>query len=112
VPNVPKPFPTPADEITAQTDPEEVSALRDAKNWLKQTLANGPVPSKDIQNQAKALRISTATLRRAQKALKVRARKQEGPKGPWYWEFKDAQGDQYAHVRDRETQNGFAEEEI
>jgi putative DNA primase/helicase len=80
-----------ADEAMSQADPEEASALREAKDWLKEILANGPVSSNDIQRQARALGISAATLRRAQKSLKIRAKKRPGRGGGWDWELKDAQ---------------------
>jgi hypothetical protein len=41
------------DEVMSQTTPEESSALREAQDWLRQALADGPVPAKDIQKQAK-----------------------------------------------------------
>jgi hypothetical protein len=80
-----------ADEVMSQADPEEASALKEARDWLKDTLADGPVSSTEIERQAKALGISNATLRRAKKSLKVRATKRTGPQGGWNCELEDAQ---------------------
>ena len=80
-----------ADEAMSQADPEDASALKEARDWLKEALADGPVSSTEIERQAKALGISNATLRRAKKSLKVRATKRTGPNGGWNCELEDAQ---------------------
>jgi hypothetical protein len=76
-----------ADEVMSQTTPEESSALREAQDWLRTALADGPVSSKDIQKQAKDNGIATSTLRRARESLGVRTSKQTGEKGVWEWEL-------------------------
>jgi hypothetical protein len=85
-----------ADEVMSQADPEEASALKEARDWLKETLADGPVSSAELDRQAKAIGISIATLRRAKQSLKVRAKKRDGPKGAWNCELPNAQDAQDA----------------
>lgn len=69
---------TAATLLAQQADGEERSALEEAKDFLRDVLANGAVPARGIQKQADQAGISYATLRRAKTALKVIARKQEG----------------------------------
>ncbi|MBM4312517.1 MAG: AAA family ATPase, partial [Deltaproteobacteria bacterium] len=74
-----------ADEAMApQGDPEEQSALDDAKEFLNTLLADGPVSNKQIRGDAEGAGHSWQTVRRAQKALGIEAHK-EGMKGPWLW---------------------------
>ncbi len=88
---------TGATELTAgrMLAPEiENSALGEAKSLLLETLAEGPKPAKEVQDEAKATGISQATLRRAREALKVVSKK-EGK--IWHWGFsQDAQDAQSA----------------
>lgn len=74
-----------ADEAMApQGDPEELSALDDAKEFLRNLLADGPVSNKQIRGDAEGAGHSWQTVRRAQKALGIEAHK-DGMKGPWLW---------------------------
>lgn len=79
-----------ADQLVAvPLDPEERGALTEAIDWLRQELAAGPVPSKKLEQSAKAQGISTATLRRARTALGL----VRGPgrfQGPWEWRLPDS----------------------
>lgn len=59
-------------------------ALREAKDFLREALAAGPRPAKDIEEDAKAAGITDRTLRRARKVLKVKATK-GGFVAPWIW---------------------------
>jgi hypothetical protein len=72
---------TTADEALSEPD-EERGAGRDARDFLRNILTNGPVASKEVQTEAKNAGISVATLRRAQTALKVKAEK---PGMVWTW---------------------------
>jgi len=67
------------------------NALRDAKAFLVDWLANGPLPAKEIEEAAKAESISERTLRRARKDLGIIAGKQEFT-GPWQWRLPDKAG--------------------
>jgi len=79
-----------ADEaLRAPTDSDEKSTMEDAKQFLKGLLANGPVPTKQIQVDADGAGYAWATIRRAQQALGVLAEK-DGMKGPWRWALPSA----------------------
>lgn len=60
-------------------------ALAGAVAWLETRLAQGPVPSAALRDEAEAAGISEMTLRRAQVKLNVRARKLGA--GGWTWEL-------------------------
>lgn len=62
----------------------EGGTLGDAKRFLADLLANGPMPTKNIKADADGAGYSWATIRRAQKALGIEAVK-DGMKGGWIW---------------------------
>jgi AAA domain/Bifunctional DNA primase/polymerase, N-terminal len=62
----------------------DVSALDDAKAFLCDALKDGPVASKQIQDDARKAGVSSATLNRAKTALGVKASK-DGFEGGWRW---------------------------
>jgi putative DNA primase/helicase len=66
-----------AQELLSDSDADEQNggALDNAKEFLSEVLAGGPVPSKKVQSEAKEAGISSATMRRAREALHVKARK-------------------------------------
>jgi hypothetical protein len=79
-----------ADEaMTPQGDPEERSALEDAKDFLRGLLADGPVRAKIVKEDAAGAGHSVAAIRRAQKVLDIEARKEGGNFGggrqQWIW---------------------------
>jgi hypothetical protein len=56
----------------------------EAKNWLRGVLATGPVPANDLEEYAEQAGITTRTLERAKKLLKVKSRKEGfGKEGAW-----------------------------
>jgi putative DNA primase/helicase len=59
-------------------------ASAESEEFLKSILGNGPVPSKQIQSEAKAAGLSWATVRRAQSRLGIKAQK-TGMDGGWVW---------------------------
>jgi hypothetical protein len=72
-----------ANDISKQCSGEEPpSSLGDAVEFLSQALSSGPLPSKGIEEQAKARGISGSTFRRAKTRLGVASRK-EGFSGGW-----------------------------
>jgi putative DNA primase/helicase len=73
----------------------------EAKAWLKDFLADGPVPVKKIQGGAKAAGLSWITVRRAKEALPVIASKSAFA-GGWQWRLEDAQH-QDAHPIDTQV---------
>lgn len=65
---------------------EQESALDEAKQFLKDKLANGPVPASEVQQAAKEADVSDATLRRAGDALKIKSKREGfGAKGRFRW---------------------------
>jgi len=72
-----------ADEVMRPQLPKNVSALREAQDWLRETLIE-PTPAAEIFSMAKDTGISTKTLRRASTSLKVLTEK-TGMKGGWVW---------------------------
>jgi hypothetical protein len=72
---------------------EERSALADAREFLREVLADGELRQKDVQRQAKAREIKEATLRRAVKAEKVASRREGfGAEGYWLWALRSGGG--------------------
>ena len=61
-------------------------ALDQASAFLRELLANGPTPSDTVFKEARQLRISADTLRRAQKELGIKPRKR-GIAGGWVWQL-------------------------
>ncbi len=62
------------------------SALDEAKEWLRDTLIDGPVPAVEVKNQAEADGIALRTLQRAKQVLNVVATKEGyAAKGRWVW---------------------------
>jgi hypothetical protein len=72
---------------------EHVNAREDAKDFLRETLADGAVPEKDVQARAAAEEFSPRTLRRAKKELGVVSeRRGFGPGSVVYWRLPDIAG--------------------
>ncbi len=68
----------------ATGDDGEGGSLADAKRFLSDLLADGPLPTKAIKADADGAGYSWATIRRAQKALGIEPAK-EGMKSGWVW---------------------------
>ena len=79
-----------ANEVLGVEVQQDQNERREAKEWLRNFLADGPVAAKKIQQQAKAAGLSWITVRRAKDALPVIAGK-DGFKGGWQWRLEDAQ---------------------
>jgi AAA domain len=73
-----------ADTLATGPDDVERSAADDAKAFLLDALAGGPVAVRDLQAAAKEAGISWITVRRAKDALGVTAKKR-GLKEGWEW---------------------------
>jgi putative DNA primase/helicase len=66
----------------AEADPDDVGGtLEEAKRFLADLLADGPLPVKTIKADADGAGFSWATIRRAQKALGIEARKEGARSG-------------------------------
>jgi hypothetical protein len=63
---------------------DDRSAMAEAEQFLRDKLANGPVPAKDGEEHAGAIGIARRTLMRARKKLRVIAEKPDMKEG-WTW---------------------------
>jgi len=77
---------TTAAELAAPefVDLEEKGARAEAKEWLKAALAGGARPAREMEDEATAMSIATATLKRARKELNIQASRKGNA---WYWEL-------------------------
>jgi putative DNA primase/helicase len=93
-----------ADEAMQADSAPKNSALGMAIDWLRETLAGGPVASKEVFDMAKAEGIANKTLQRASKSLGVRKAKVAMEAG-WSWSLppKVAKAAQDAQVSDVAT---------
>lgn len=83
--------------LAAQIDGEDRSALDEAKEFLRETLADGPREAKDVQREARNAAISDATLRRAKTSLGVLVRKEGNflsTSQRWTWSLPVTEGAQ------------------
>jgi len=71
-----------ADQVAGNNDGSDRSAGDEARSFLRETLADGPLPAVDVLEQARQLDIAKNTLHRAKKALGVDSVR-EG--GRWLW---------------------------
>jgi len=74
--------------LAVPAEGEEKTRQGDAKSFLEELLADGPVNSAEVEKQAKAAGIARATLWRAKGALEVSAKK-TGFNGGWQWHIPD-----------------------
>jgi hypothetical protein len=77
---------TAIEAMQAASQPKSATARDDAKEFLLDILASGPVPHNEIIDEAKANGISERTLNRAKADLEIRAKK-DGVKGHWTWQL-------------------------
>ena len=73
---------TAGDILKEPIDPEQKSALSEAKEFLRQKLGEVPVAAEEVKKDARGAGISERTLKRAKSALGVKSRKQGDV---WYW---------------------------
>ena len=73
----------------ANGDVRDRTATEEAADFLREILADEPVPQKDVEAQADGAGLSWATIKRAKKAAGVKAERRgiEGERGAgrWYW---------------------------
>jgi hypothetical protein len=65
--------------------PQPRRAADEAGDFLLDILANGLVPSDDVFAEAKAKNIGVNSLKAAKKALKIKAHREGGKDGRWFW---------------------------
>lgn len=77
-----------AQDLTAPEEPARVGAREEAEQFLRETLAGGPLEAKTIWKQSAELAIPRNTLKRAKAHLGVRAKRDGfGPGGRWLWQL-------------------------
>lgn len=74
-----------ADEVLMiPTDPEQRSAMEEAKTFLQGLLADAPLSAKEVLSNARDAGHADKTIRRASKSLGIDPRK-DGLRGGWMW---------------------------
>jgi hypothetical protein len=79
-----------ANDVLGNEVQQDQSERHEAKAWLQDLLAAGPVPVKEIQKDAKAAGLAWMTVRRAKEALSVITQKSTYH-GGWEWRLEDPQ---------------------
>ena len=82
----PEPITTTADEVLTATGKSNL-ALAEAEDFLEALLADGPVPSKEVDAEAEEAGITKATLRRAKASLGITSYK-DGMKGDGFGRYR------------------------
>jgi hypothetical protein len=87
---------TAQEAMRPQDNPEEGAALGEAKMFLLNLLAKGPVKVKAIQKDAEGNGLAWRTIERAKQALKIEAEK-ENLEGGWVWYLPRDEGSPSVH---------------
>ena len=84
-----------ADDALGKPDDgdHETTLAEDAVEWLRDVLAGGPLPAKEVQAHGKNAGYSTATLRRAQAAIGIKPKRIGGAAddGKWVWSLPEGE---------------------
>ena len=92
----PEPVEVPADDVLGAMSPgkpgPEPRERTEATEWLRNALANGPRPSRELFAEAKRDGISEGTLKRAKRELGVKAEKADW-EGGWIWRLPEGPPD-------------------
>jgi putative DNA primase/helicase len=75
---------TAGEAMQSESVSRTTSALDEAIDWLRKTLADGPVAAPEVFDRAKGEGIAEKTLRRASRALRV-VKEKEGMSEGWVW---------------------------
>lgn len=75
--------------MAAPTGGDDDGALAEARDWLAELLADGPVAAREVEQAARAAALSWASVRRAKSALGVRSRK-AGMDSGWSWSLPES----------------------
>jgi hypothetical protein len=92
-----RPHSVTADSVLEPEDGDERSERLEAMDWLRERLSSGPLPSRQVQDEASAARISSSTLRRAQSALGIKPSK-DSLGGGWSWGLPDEDAHQVSKM--------------
>lgn len=78
-----------ADELLQGDSPGRPDDKRqEARDFLNEILSDGPVPAREVKDEADEKGIATMTLRRAKEALNIEKEK-DGFQGEWMWTLPD-----------------------
>jgi putative DNA primase/helicase len=66
-------------------DKDQLSALEEAEDFLLEQLSDGPVQQTKLFSEAEEQEISKSTLRRAQKKLGIKPKREGFENGHWVW---------------------------
>jgi putative DNA primase/helicase len=95
------------DEALADEEDRQDRDRDDAKKWLQQVLADGPVAQKELKRQATEAGLAFRTVRRAKDAIKVVVYKEGFGEGAhWLWSLPDRrwpEGAEDVHSPDVDT---------
>lgn len=91
--------------------PEDRGATEDAADFLRALLADGPVPAKRVQAEARGAGISASTLNRAKHRVGVESRRRGGMagEGEWVWRLRLSPSPKIAKVATEENLNTLGE---
>ena len=96
----------------SEQDGEGESSRSEAADFLREVLADGPVPSKEVQRQAREAGVPWITVRRAADDLAV-LKKKGGMTDGWYWSLPKllartcSKVIEHAHEKERATSSNF-----
>ena len=95
----------------SEQDGEGESSRSEAADFLREVLADGPVPSKEVQRQAREAGVPWITVRRAADDLAV-LKKKGGMTDGWYWSLPKLLTSapkviERAHAKERATSSNF-----
>ncbi|MGA7793186.1 MAG: AAA family ATPase [Candidatus Acidiferrales bacterium] len=79
-----------ADEVLNVEDREDHSEHKEAEQWLREYLADGPVGASEVIRAANAVGVKRTTLWRAASSLAVVKRKLGGRGAGWEWSLNDS----------------------
>jgi len=68
----------------------EPKAREQAEQWLRNQLADGPRPMKELEEHAEADGHTPSTLKKARRDMPIKSYQPEIP-GPWYWQLTDGE---------------------
>lgn len=86
---------TAAELLALPVEDDERTARDDTKDFLRDVLADGPLPVKDVERAAKEAGISRDSLRRARERMGIKPKRTGfGPEGVWTWGLPGIDGSQ------------------
>jgi hypothetical protein len=91
-----------ADEALGATEDKGRSSRETAETFLRERLASGPVPQREVKEDAEGAGLAWATVRRAKDRLGIKPEK-SGMEGGWAWRLPTTTGGAQAVAEDAQT---------